>query len=158
MWMEEDGIVSKADIPTQEIKETLYFDFAKPKVMSKVVMLSEHLKDIFAEFDLSSEVMEITVNKDENTLSFSTFGTAGDVKISLPKHSEIVQVFESHKTSKAKYPMSLLKTALKAIVMSDKLSLRMDNQNILCLQYMITFSEGNCFLEFYCAPEIDTED
>ena len=27
MWMEEDGVVCKADIPTQDIKETLYFDF-----------------------------------------------------------------------------------------------------------------------------------
>ena len=44
MWMEEDGLVSKADIPTQEIKETLFFDFSKPKVSAKVVMLCEHLR------------------------------------------------------------------------------------------------------------------
>ena len=44
MWMEEDGLVSKADIPTQEVKETLFFDFSKPKVCAKVVMLCEHLR------------------------------------------------------------------------------------------------------------------
>ena len=44
MWMEEDGLVSKADIPTQEVKETLFFDFSKPKVSAKVVMLCEHLR------------------------------------------------------------------------------------------------------------------
>ena len=44
MWMEEDGLVSKADIPTQDVKETLFFDFSKPKVSAKVVMLCEHLR------------------------------------------------------------------------------------------------------------------
>ena len=52
--------------------------------------------------------------------------------------------------------MNLIKNALKAIVMSEKLSLRMDKNDILCMQYMISFSEGNCFLEFYSVPEIDS--
>ena len=35
MWMEEDGVVSKAKIPSQECVDTLYFDFSKPNIMSK---------------------------------------------------------------------------------------------------------------------------
>ncbi len=157
MWMEEDGVVSKAEIPTQDVKETLFFDFSKPNVIAKVVMLSEHLKDLFAEFDMSSDTLEIGVDDDAKTVSFSTNGNAGEVTISLPEHSEIVHIFECRRKSKAKYPMNLLKNALKAIVMSQKLSLRMDQQNILCMQYMISYPEGNCFLEFYCAPEIECE-
>ena len=76
MWMEEDGLVSKADIPTQEVKETLFFDFSKPKVSAKVVMLCEHLKDIFAELDMSSDILEVAVNNEKKSLSFSTFGSA----------------------------------------------------------------------------------
>ena len=155
MWMEEDGLVSKAELPTQEIQETLYFDFSKPKISAKVVMLCENLRDIFAEFDMTSDTLEVAVDKDEKTLSFSTFGTAGEVTISLPDNSEMVHFFECAAKTKAKYPMNLIKNALKAVFMADKLSLRMDYQSILCLQYMMSFPEGLCFLEFYCAPEID---
>ena len=158
MWMEEDGLVSKADIPSQEVRETLFFDFSKPKIGAKVVMVCEHLREIFAEFDLSSEVLEIAVDHEKKTLSFSTSGSAGEVTISLPENSEMVHFFECASETKAKYPMNLMKHALKAVFMSEKLSLRMDKQNILCLQYMMIFPEGNCFLEFYCAPEVDYED
>ena len=158
MWMEEDGVVSKADVPTKDVEETIYFDFSRPNVIAKIVMRSEHLKDIFADFDMTSEVLEISVDHEKKTLSFSTFGNAGDVSISLPETSEIVHIFESKGKTSAKYPMGLIKNALKAIHMSEKLSLRMDNQDILCMQYMVTFNEGSSFLEFYCAPEIDCED
>ena len=89
MWMEEDGLVSKADIPSQEVRETLFFDFSKPKIGAKVVMVCEHLREIFAEFDLSSEVLEIAVDHEKKTLSFSTSGSAGEVTISLPAKSSI---------------------------------------------------------------------
>ena len=91
-------------------------------------------------------------------MSFSTCGTAGEVTISLPQNSELVHFFECTNDTKATYPMNLIKNAIKAIHMSEKLSLRMDCQNILCMQYMLCFPEGNCFLEFYCAPEVDYED
>lgn len=158
MWMEEDGVVSKADIPTQEVKETLYFDFSKPKIAAKIQMLTEHLKDLFAEFDMSSEVLEIEIDPDTKTLSFSTFGTCGQVSISLPHDSEIVHIFECNKKVKAKYPLNLLKNAIKAIVMAEKLSIRVDTQLVLCMQYLISYNEGKCYLEFFCAPEIDYED
>jgi hypothetical protein len=37
--------------------------------------------------------------------------------------------------------------------MSEKVSIRIDHRDFLCLQYMIKFNEGTCFVEFYCAPE-----
>jgi cell cycle checkpoint protein len=53
----------------------------------------------------------------------------------------------------ARYRFSLLKHGLKPIAMSEKVSIRIDHRDFLCLQYMIKFNEGTCFVEFYCAPE-----
>ena len=156
--MEEDGVVSRADVPTQDVQETLYFDFGRPNVFGKVVMITEHLKEIFNELDLTSEVLEVSVDFDTKSLNFSTFGNAGEVTHSISHDCSYVHVFECRKTTKAKYPMNLMKNALKAIHNADKLSLRMDLQNVICLQYMINFKEGNTFLEFYCVPEIDCEN
>ena len=43
--------------------------------------------------------------------------------------------------------------------MSEKLSIRMDKREFLCLQYLLHFPECNCFLEYYLAPEeVSLED
>lgn len=83
MWMEEDGIVSTAEIPSQDVAETLFFDFSKPNVMAKVVMVSDKLREIFAEIDLSSEFLEFAVDAQEEKLTISTFGSTLDVSISV---------------------------------------------------------------------------
>jgi hypothetical protein len=41
--------------------------------------------------------------------------------------------------------------------LSEKVSLRIDHRDFLCLQHMVKFNEGICFIEFYCAPEEEEE-
>ena len=47
---------------------------------------------------------------------------------------------------------SFLKQALRPLAISDKVSLRVDSSDTLCLQYMVTVGEQKSFLEFYCRP------
>ena len=47
---------------------------------------------------------------------------------------------------------SFLKQALRPLAISDKVSLRVDSSDTLCLQYMVTVGEHKSFLEFYCRP------
>ena len=145
-------------------------------VLSKIVVISEYIKDTFAEMDYSSEFLEIGIDHEEKLLTLTTFGHAGDVCISvstyykirlwsrilwlicflkfqIPHESEVVHFFDSQKSFKAKYRLSLLKSAIKAVPMSEKLSIRMDKREFLCLQYLLHFPECNCFLEYYLAPE-----
>ena len=83
MWMEEGGVVSKAAIPTQDERDALHYDFSKANVISKIVVISECIKDTFAEIDYSSEFLEIGIDHEEKMLTLSTFGHAGDVCISV---------------------------------------------------------------------------
>ena len=101
--------------------------------------------------------MEISVNSDQNTFAFTTFGSSGDISIEIPGESEMVHSFECRRTAKAKFPMHMIKYALKSIHMASKVSLRMDNQQILCLQYLIPVENGQCFLEYFFTPQIDSE-
>ena len=52
----------------------------------------------------------------------------------IPNHSETIQIFETEKNFKAKYRMSYLKNALKAMPLSEKLSIRIDKRYFICLQ------------------------
>ena len=57
-------------------------------------------------------------------------------------------------TINAKYKLALL----KPLGLSDKVSVRMDDRDFLCLQYMVRTDSGPAFLEFYCAPEEENPD
>lgn len=83
LWMEEDGIVSEAAIPTTDVAETLEFDFTRPNVTAQLILASEHLKGIFAELDMTSNFVEFAVCTKEQNFTISTFGTSGDVAISV---------------------------------------------------------------------------
>ena len=134
MFMEEDGVVSKAEIPTQDYDEPLQFDFCPPNVIAKVVLVSEYTKDVFSDLDFSSEFLEMTFNKNEKIYGLTTNGLTGEIIISIPDYSETIQIFETEKNFKAKYRMSYLKNALKAMPLSEKLSIRIDKRYFICLQ------------------------
>ena len=53
---------------------------------------------------------------------------------------------------KNSFRTSFLKQALRPLAISDKVSLRVDSSDTLCLQYMVTVGEHKSFLEFYCRP------
>ena len=157
LWLEEEGLVTRAELPTRDLEETLMFDFTKPNLNTKVVLQAEPLKELFNEIDLTGEYLEINVNADRNSFGFTTFGSSGDVATEVPSDSEMVHSFECKKTAKAKFPMHMIKYALKSIHMASKVSLRMDKQQILCLQYLIQFESGQCFLEYFFTPQIESE-
>ena len=157
LWLEEDGLVTRAALPTRDLEETLMFDFTKPNLNTKVVLQADPLKELFNEIDLSGDYLEISVNADRNSFGFTTFGSSGDVFTEVPNDSDMVHSFECRKTAKAKFPMTMIKYALKSIHMASKVSLRMDQQQILCLQYLIQFETGQCFLEYFFTPQIETE-
>ena len=77
--------------------------------------------------------------------------------LQIPNHSETIQIFETEKNFKAKYRMSYLKNALKAMPLSEKLSIRVDKRYFICLQYMVSLPEGNMYLEYFLAPQ-ETSD
>ena len=61
LWLEEEGLVTRAELPTRDLEETLMFDFTKPNLNTKVVLQAEPLKELFNEIDLTGEYLEINV-------------------------------------------------------------------------------------------------
>ena len=107
--------------------------------------------------DLTGDFLEISVNSDRDTFAFTTCGSHGDTSVEVPGESDMVHSFQCKRTAKAKFPMHMIKYALKSIHMASKVSLRMDNQEILCLQYLILVGNGKCFLEYFFTPQIESE-
>lgn len=153
--MEEDGVISDSQIKTSEADENLDFNFANAKIVSKIIMHSSYLKEVFSELDNSSDHIEFIINPSDETFRVRTIGPAGECEISVPSSSDMVEHFNSSNVSKARFNLSLLRNGLKPLAFSDKVSIRMDEREFLCLQYMVNTDSVPTFLEFYCAPEED---
>ncbi|XP_052015759.1 cell cycle checkpoint protein RAD1 [Apodemus sylvaticus] len=154
LFLEEGGVVTVCKITTQEPEETLDFDFCSTNVMNKIILQSEGLREAFSELDMTGDVLQITVSPDKPYFRLSTFGNAGNSHLDYPKDSDLVEAFHCNKTQVNRYKLSLLKPSTKALALSCKVSIRMDNRGFLSLQYMIRNEDGQiCFVEYYCCPD-----
>ncbi|XP_029861200.1 cell cycle checkpoint protein RAD1 [Aquila chrysaetos chrysaetos] len=156
LFLEEGGVVTVCKINTQEPDELLDFDFCSTNVVNKVILQSEGLREAFAELDMTSEVLQITMSPDKPYFRLSTFGNAGSAHLDYPRDSDLMEAFHCNQTQTNRYKISLLKPSTKALALSCKVSIRTDAQGFLSLQYMIRNEDGQiCFVEYYCCPDED---
>ena len=153
LLLEEQGVVSDCKIRTREPEPCLDFNFATANIVSKVIMKSEYLKDVFTELDTLSEMVELRVSPTDKTFRVATLSPAGECEATVPDSSDMVEHFTSNATSQARYKLGMIRHGLKPLALSDRVSLRMDDREFLCLQYILNTEKGNVFLEFYCAPD-----
>uniref|UniRef100_A0A8B9F0Z7 Cell cycle checkpoint protein RAD1 n=1 Tax=Amazona collaria TaxID=241587 RepID=A0A8B9F0Z7_9PSIT len=154
LFLEEGGVVTVCKINTEEPEDLLDFDFCNTKVVNKIILQSEGLREAFVELDLTSEVVQITMSPDKPYLRLSTFGNAGSAHLDYSKDSDLMEVFHCNQTQTNRYKISLLKPSAKALSLSCKVSIRTDAQGFLSLQYMIRNEDGQiCFVEYYCCPD-----
>ncbi|XP_075582758.1 cell cycle checkpoint protein RAD1 isoform X2 [Pelecanus crispus] len=159
LFLEEGGVVTVCKINTQEPDELLDFDFCSTKVVNKIILQSEGLRQAFAELDMTSEVLQITMSPDKPYFRLSTFGNAGSAHLDYPRDSDLMEAFHCNQTQTNRYKISLLKPSTKALALSCKVSIRTDAQGFLSLQYMIRNEDGQiCFVEYYCCPDEDINE
>lgn len=157
--LEEGGVLTDCHIHTQEPESLLNFDFSAANVISKVIMKSEVLKEIWNDLDLNSETLEITISPDKPNLRFSTISHLGTINLDFSKDSDMIETFNCSKQQSNRYKISLLKPSFKALIQSTKISIRNDDRGFLCLQYMIKIEDGHvCFVEYFCTPDEDISE
>lgn len=79
--LEEGGVITDCSIKTLEPEEILDFNFSAANVLNKIILRSECLKEVFAELDSSSDLIEILLSPDPPYFQITTSGTAGDTKV-----------------------------------------------------------------------------
>ncbi|KAG8184680.1 hypothetical protein JTE90_013073 [Oedothorax gibbosus] len=157
--LEENGVVTDCKLTTMEPEDILDFEFTPTKVVNKIIMQSEILKEVWSDLDMNSEVLEILMSPDEPYFQLTTKGTLATTHINFTKDSDMIESFECTTTTKNRYQISLIKPSLRALVQSSKVSFRVDDRGFLCMQFMIKV-EGSqcCFVEYLCSPNIFDED
>jgi len=158
LLLEEQGVINDSQIRTREPEDPLDFNFANANVISKIIINSDGFKEVFSELDTSSDYIEFVITPEPRSLTIKTSGPAGDCSVCVPESSDMIELFTCAAQSHAKYRLSLLRNGIKPLTLSEKVSVRMDEREFLCLQYMIRTDQGPVFLEYYCAPEEELPD
>ena len=67
LLLEEGGVVTDCKIKTREAEECLDFNFANGHIVSKIIMNSEHFKDVMNELDPSCEYIQFRISPTEQS-------------------------------------------------------------------------------------------
>ncbi len=173
LWLEESGVVVEIGVRAfdlnnnndEDYKDELddLFRFSNDDVVAKAILnaLDGGLKDaLLGDLDASSEHVKVAFSPD--ALSFATKGNNGDFRVEIPSDSEFISQYvveeledggDADNDISNKYRLSMMKHALKPLPAAEKVSLRVDDRGVLCLQYMIRIDDQKTFIEFFCLPE-----
>ncbi|XP_011304210.1 cell cycle checkpoint protein RAD1 [Fopius arisanus] len=157
--IEEDGIITDCSLKTQEPEELLDFQILPDKVLNKVILQTELLRDIWSELDPTCEFVELLLSPNPPYFQIGTDGLAGECRIELPHDSDLVDSFDCKNEASFYYRFSHMKPAMKALGCANKVSLRTNDVGLLCFQYMVKTDEGHtCYVEYYLSPLLDTDE
>jgi len=159
LLLEENGVVTDCKLDTLEAEDILDFDFTPSRVVAKIIILSEILKEAWGDLDMTSEVLEILMSPTEPYFQLTTVGNFNIIRIEFPKDCDMIETFECADIVKNRYQILLIKPSLRALNQSSKVSIRIDDRGFLCMQYMIIMEDSQCcFVEYLCSPNINEED
>lgn len=151
-------MVAECNIKTMDALEVLDFDFANSQIISKVILKSDCMREAFSELDVTSDVLEVAIvplTLPQPRLRLTTYGFSGTTHYDFPRDSDPVEVFEYSSADPyvARYRLSLLRPSTnRALALSSRVSLRMNDRGFLSLQYMIQSGNSEAsasFVEFY---------
>lgn len=156
--LEEGGVVTDCSIKTMEPDKQTEIDIRATEIPSNIIMKSSWLADVFAELDMTSELLEIHISPGRPYFRLSTTSQSGVTMIECPKDSDVVESFQCSQTLIFHYKLKLLKPSEKALAKSQKISIRINKWGFLSIQYLVELEDGQpVFIEFLCLPEEDQD-
>lgn len=151
LMLEEDGVILDSSIKTQDPGEIADFSFEDDCVINKVILRSEFLKEILDEMDSTSEFIGIELSDNTPFFRFFMSSRLGESEYRVDKTSDMIEFFDCKARTAFRYRFEHLKHTVKAIAVSQKVSMRMDENGLLCFQCMMKMDDGQiCFVEFFC--------
>lgn len=121
--------------------------FGDSDLLGKIILKSSSLNDVLSDMDASCTLITFAVS--DSGLSISCIGSFGETEIKM--HSSILDSYEFYgKVQSTSYNFSLFKHCIKALVNSKKTCIRINNEGVLSLQFMIPLLNESkfSFIEF----------
>ncbi|KAF8869941.1 Rad1/Rec1/Rad17 [Gymnopilus junonius] len=171
------GPTTTCEITVFDPEPHLELDFDNSKTVLKIILKSSWLRDALSELDPSCEKLTFVGNPpiqqpDHNSnarqkgkqrvpakpmLRIQANGTFGSTEMDYPNDRDVLETFECTRIVAFSYRFGHIARTLKALSNSTKTSLRIDEDGLLSLQFLMpsprpktTGGRADAFIEFRC--------
>ncbi|KAF5360515.1 hypothetical protein D9756_004883 [Leucocoprinus leucothites] len=168
------GPTTTCEISTYEPEPYLDFGFDPEKVVLRIILKSSWFRDALSELDPSYDKLTFISNPPEMSdnpmtgksrrrnptkpiLRIKAGGNFGSTEMDYPNDRDVLESFECMQSVSFSYRFSHIAKSLRAVQSSTKTSLRIDNDGLLSLQFMMpppkgkeNNAESSAFIDFQC--------
>lgn len=168
--MSEFGVTTTCDLTTYEADSAEDIPFDRDALALKTIMRSAYLLDAMNELgSMSPDSLTITANPTSRSanLSLSASGALGsahvEFKAETSSDAPILETFQCTDKASASFKFALVKSAQRAMASAAKVSLRLDEEGVLSLQFLVEVeagsggSEGVAFVDFRVVPLVESD-
>lgn len=167
------GPMTTCQISTYEADSHLELPFDSEHTAVQIILKSSWLREALSELDPSIEKLTFISNprpveddgrrRAPNNAAKPLFriraeGTFGSTEMDYPDDRDVLETFECAQTVQFSYRFSYISRTLKAVQSSTKTSLRIDEDGLLSLQYLMPYTKPRggekheCYIEYRCLP------
>lgn len=158
--LEEAGVNTTCNLTTYlpEAPEEIPFD--RNDVAFKIIMQSRWLLDALTEMAHASPTrLTLLACKQEPYLRLSCAGPLGGSSVDFAKGRDLLETFSVRERWVQSFKFDMVKSAIDAMRIASKVSIRGDGQGVLSLQFLVgNEGGGQDFLLFSFVPYVEHED
>ena len=172
--MSEAGVTTTCDLTTYEAESAEEIPFDRENLALKTIMRSNFLLEAITELsNMSPTELTIASSPSERAgaaLSLSATGALGSATVDFatnsPSETPTLETFQCPLPTSASFQFDLVKAAQRAMASAAKVSLRLDEEGVLSMQFLVEIdaagassdgSDGMAFVDFRVVPLVETE-
>lgn len=169
--MSESGVTTTCDLTTYEADSTDEIPFDRDDIALKTIMRSTYLLDAITELSnmnpTNLNIIASPTARSGPNLSLSASGALGSANVDFTadtaSETPILETFQCPAKTSASFKFALIKSAQRAMAAATKVSMRLDGEGVLSLQFLVEVDaasgsgEGVAFVDFRIVPLVEGE-
>lgn len=157
----DDDLIQEVSLKTKNVEENLEFELdTQDKRYTKLILRGVEFSNLLNEVNRAAEELEIFISPKPPHFRLTTLGVVqAESNLEVAKTSDMFVSYLCQAETLAKYKMSHIRLAMKALAISQQVALQTDSSGLLQLQIkLMAEGDANIFLEHYITPLVDESD
>ena len=154
--LEETGVVTTCELVTYEPEMHAEIPFNKFAITQRIIMRANWLYDAIAELSSTSPTrLTFVASPKPPYFTLHSNGPLGSATVEFSKDPQLLETFEVPSRTVNTYKYTLIKGATRAMALATKVSIRVDEQGVLSLQFLIEVEVGQTnYIDFRFVPYV----